>query len=57
MTIGEVFEKGILDNTNTMMSVDAKSMLCLYRVVRTQEEYEALFPTTLSEQNVGEGIL
>ena len=42
---------------NTMMGIDARSMLCLYRIVQTKEEYEALFPTTLSEQNVGERIL
>lgn len=57
MTIGEVYEKGMLGDKDMMMGLDTISMLCLYRIVQTEAEYELLFPTSLSEQNVGERIL
>ena len=57
ITIGEVYEKGMLGGKDIIMGLDAISMLCLYRIVQTEAEYEVLFPTTLSEQNVGERIL
>ena len=57
MTVGEVYEKGMLGDKDIMMGLDAISMLCLYRIVQTEAEYELLFPTSLSEQNVGERIL
>lgn len=59
MTVGEVYEKGLL-NTETkgyIEILDAISMLCLYRIVQTEREYELLVPTSLSEQNAGERIL
>ena len=59
MNVGEVYEKGMLGNTygKVLEALDAISMLCLYRIVQTEAEYELLFPTTLSEQNIGERIL
>ena len=59
MTIGKVFTKGFLGNTQGKIiePMDAISMLCLYRMVQGDDELELMLPQELPEKDIGMRIL